>query len=226
MTILSGELAYDSSPANSRSTQVLRRRTRVSDCGVDDPPGPSATMTGAGRPANSCPQIAGSGGSDPAFPLPFRMVMMRSSPPALVIQEIHGAFARGLDDLHHLFDLRGADLQLFQSFLEDRGYPVEMPRLQPHFADQLDAAVLVRTAKGHGEKGFLLEPLSRHIDIVEESSDEVVLAELSVEQIDADVHRLVATDPVIERDVFQLEIIPLPRGDAVGSAIDRSLQLF
>src|ERR1700756_5581362 len=103
-----------------------------------------------------------------------------------------------------------------------------MPRLQPHFADQLDAAVLVRTAKGHGEKGFLLEPLSHHIDIdiVEETPDEVVLEELAVEQIDGDVHRLVATDPVIERDVFQLEIIPLLRGDAVGSPIDWSLQLF
>src|SRR5258705_7462761 len=226
MTILSGELANDSSPANSRSTQVLRRRTRVSDCGVDDPPGPSATMTGAGRPANSCPQNADSGGSDPAFPSPSRVVMVRSSPPALAIQEIEDGFARGLDDLHHLFDLRGADLQPFQSFLEDRGYPVEMPRLQPHFADQLDAAVLVRTAKGHGEKGFLLEPLSRHIDIVEESPDQVVLEELAVEQIDGDVHRLITTDPVIERDAFQLEIIPLLCGDAVGSPIDRSLQLF
>ena len=101
-----------------------------------------------------------------------------------------------------------------------------MPCLKPHFADQLDAAVLVRSANGHGEKGFLLEPLSRHIDIVEESPDEVVLEELAVEQIDGDLHRLVATDPVIERDVFQLEIIPLLRGDAVGSPIDRSLQLF
>src|SRR5258706_5831029 len=226
MTILSGEWAYDSSPANSRSTQVLRRRRRLWDCGVEDQPGPPATGPGTGRPANSCPQNAGSGGSDPAFPSPSRMVMVRSSPPALAIQEIQDGLARGLDDLHHLFDLRGADLQLFQSFLEDRGYPVEMPRLQTHFADQLHAAVLVRTGEGHGEKGFLLEPLSRHIDIVEESSDEVVLAELAVEQIDGDVHRLVATDPVIERDVFQLEIVPLLRGDAVGSPIDRSLQLF
>src|SRR4029077_5382391 len=72
----------------------------------------------------------------------------------------------------------------------------------------------------------LLEPLSRHIDIVEETPDEVVLKELAVEQIDGDVHRLVATDPVIERDVFQLEIVPLLRSDAVGSPIDRSLQLL
>src|SRR5271154_877175 len=154
------------------------------------------------------------------------MVMVRPSPQALAISGIQDRFARGLDDLHHLYDLRGADLQLFQSFLEDRGYPVEMPRLQPHFADQLDAAVLVRTAKGHDEKGFLLEPLSRHIDIVEETPDEVVLEELAVEQIDGDLHRLFATDPVIERDVFQLEIIPFLRGDAVGTPIDRSLQLL
>src|SRR6202020_369556 len=100
MTILSGELVYDSSPANSRSTQVLRRRTRVSDCGLDVPPGSSATMTDAGRPANSCPQNAGSGGSDPAFPSPSRMVMVRSSPPALTILEVQDCFARGLDDLH------------------------------------------------------------------------------------------------------------------------------
>jgi Transposase domain (DUF772) len=45
-------------------------------------------------------------------------------------------------------------------------------------------------------------------------------------QIDRDVHGPVATDPVVERDVFQLEIIPLLRGDAVRSPIDRSLQLL
>src|SRR3984957_20065129 len=218
MTILSGELVYDASPANSRSTQVLRRRTRVSDCGVDDPPGLSAKMTGAGRPANSCPQNAGSGGSDLAIPWASRMAIVGSSPPALAISEIQDCFARGLDDLHHVFDLRGADLQLFQSFLEDRAYPVEMTRLQPHFVElaQTDAAVLLRTAKGHGEKGFMLEPLSRPIDIVEESPDEVVLEEIAGEQIDRDVNLLVATDGVVVRDVFQLEIVPLLRGDAVG----------
>src|ERR1700722_8241073 len=214
MTILSGELVYDSSPANSRSTQVLRPK-KVSDCGVDGRPGLSVTITGAGRPANSCPQNAGSGGSDAAIPRASRIVIVGSSPPALARSEIQDCLARGLDVLHYVFDLRGADLQLFQSFLEDRGYPVEMPRLQPLFVElaQIDAAVLVRTAKGHGEKGFMLEPLSRHIDIVEESPDEVVREELAVEQIDRDVYRLVATDPVVERDVFQLEIIPLLRGE-------------
>src|SRR4030088_1288341 len=75
--------------------------------------------------------------------------------------------------------------------------PSTCRRHRPLFAAQLAAAVLVRTAKGHGEKNFLLEPLSRHIDIVEESPDEVVLEELAVEQIHGDVYRLVATDPVI-----------------------------
>src|ERR1700752_4539332 len=151
MTILSTELAYDSSPANNRSTQVLRRRTRVSDCGVDGPAGASATMSGAGRPANSCPQNAGSGETNPASPSPSRVVTMRSS---LAIQEIEDGFARGLDDLHHLFDLRGADLQLFQSFPEDRGYPVEMPRFQPHFADQLAALCWDGPPNAIATKGF------------------------------------------------------------------------
>ena len=75
-------------------------------------------------------------------------------------------------------------------------------------------------------KDFCSSSLSRHIDTVEESPDEFVFKELAVEQIDGDVHRQVATDPVVERDVFQLEIVPLLCSDAVGSPIDRSLQLL
>ena len=71
-----------------------------------------------------------------------------------------------------------------------------------------------------------MQPLPRHIDILEESVDEIVLENLAVEDIDDDLHRVIAADAVVERDVEDLEIIPLLGGNAVGAPIDRPVLLL
>src|SRR5258708_4991039 len=61
--------------------------------------------------------------------------------------------------------------------------------------------------------------------IVDATRDQVVVRENAVDRTAGDVDRLVATAPVIQRDAFQLELIPLRRGGAVGSAVERWLQI-
>ena len=79
---------------------------------------------------------------------------------------------------------------------------------------------LIRAAKGHGQKVFLLDALALHIDVFKKLSHQVVGQHLVVKDFDRDFHGFAATHAFIQRQIHQLEVITALGRNAVGAPVD------